>query len=334
MADERRGPFRHAVGMQTTTPSTAARVSALTKTYGSHTAVSDVSFEIPRGAVVGLIGPNGAGKTTVMKAMLGLVRPTTGSIELLGERVGSAGWGATLHRVGAMIEAPPIYQRMTARENLELQAISIGLRADTPRIEEILRLVDLADRADERPRGYSLGMKQRLGIAVTLIGRPELVILDEPANGLDPAGIREIRSLLRRLPEDGTTVLVSSHQLAEVQQACDSLIVLANGRTITSGSTVDILEQHQVDAYDVVVAASERASASQALSAAGSVVSSTNDLLVVEPPTGYSGSDLNRLLAEQGIYAESIARQVVSLEAAFLEMTDRTTDTQLIGASS
>ena len=323
--------------MHTSTTTTAAKVSALTKRYGSHTAVSDVTFEIPSGAVVGLIGPNGAGKTTVMKAMLGLVGPTAGSVELLGARVGSAGWGSTLHRVGAMIEAPPIYQRMTARENLQLQAISVGLSATSPRIDEILKLVDLYDRADDRARGYSLGMKQRLGIGVTLIGRPELVILDEPANGLDPAGIREIRRLLRRLPEDGTTVLVSSHQLAEVQQACDSLVVLANGRTIVEGSTTEILDAHQVDAFDIEIEAPAITAALDALALAGARVGANGTTLAVEPPAGWTGTDLNKALVAAGVYAESIARQTVSLEAAFLEMTENASSEStpaLIGASS
>ena len=193
------------------------QVRHLSKQYGTHTVVEDLTFSIPRNNVVGLIGPNGAGKTTTMKMLLGLVQPTGGDITLLDRTVGEPGWGDVLSRVGSMIEAPPIYGRLTARQNLQYQSLAVDGTVENGEVDRLLRLVDLADRADDRPRGYSLGMRQRLGIAIALVGQPELVILDEPGNGLDPAGIIEMRNLMKRLPEAGTTVLVSSHQLAEVE---------------------------------------------------------------------------------------------------------------------
>jgi len=296
-------------------------VRHLSKRYGDHTVVDDLTFSIPRNNVVGLIGPNGAGKTTAMKMLLGLVRPSGGDIALLGRTVGESGWGDALHRVGSMIEAPPIYDRLTARQNLQYQGLAVGGVVDDTEIDQLLRLVDLADRADDRPRGYSLGMRQRLGIAITLVGQPELVILDEPGNGLDPAGILEIRRLMGRLPETGTTVLVSSHQLAEVQQACDQLIILANGRTVAQGSTAQILSGRSQHAFHVTVPDNESNRTAAVLRAAQlAVTERIGSTFVIEPPSSVGGSDLNRLLTAAEIWASSITQPVVSLEDAFLDL--------------
>ena len=297
-------------------------VRHLTKRYGSATVVDDVSFSINPGDVVGLIGPNGAGKSTVMKSLIGLVRPSGGHLELLGHAVGSAGWSEALTRVGSMIEAPPLYPRLTARQNLRYQMLAVGQPVDELRIDEILELVGLLAEGDHRPATFSLGMKQRLGIGICLVGRPELVILDEPANGLDPAGIREIRSLLRRLPETGTTVLVSSHQLAEVQQACDSLVVLDQGRLVTAGSTDEIVESRREHAFEITVDPAEHARCLSTLEAAGHLVTAVDlDRLDVRPPVDIRGRDLVRTLAEAGIYPDSLSPKTVSLEEAFLELT-------------
>jgi len=163
-------------------------VRHLSKRYGTHTVVDDLTFTIPRNHVVGLIGPNGAGKTTTMKMLLGLVRPSGGDVHLLGRTLGEPRWGDVLHRVGSMIEAPPIYDRLTARQNLEYQSLAVSGSIDGGQVDELLRLVDLADRADDRPRRYSLGMRQRLGIAITPVGAPDLVILHAPRNRPAPAG--------------------------------------------------------------------------------------------------------------------------------------------------
>lgn len=299
-------------------------VRHLSKRYGTHTVVDDLTFSIPRNTVVGLIGPNGAGKTTTMKMILGLVRPSGGDISLLGRTIGESRWGEALNRVGSMIEAPPIYNRLTARQNLQYQGLAVSGAVNDEEVEELLRLVDLVDRADDRPRGYSLGMRQRLGIAITLVGDPELVILDEPGNGLDPAGIIEIRKLMGRLPETGTTVLVSSHQLAEVQQACDQLIILANGRTVAQGTTAQILSGRSQHVFHVTVDGSETTQAATTLRAAGlAVVAQMDTTFVIEPPSEVSGRDINHLLASTGVYASAISQPETSLEDAFLELVQQ-----------
>lgn len=296
----------------------------MSKRYGPSTVVDDLSFSIPRNHVVGLIGPNGAGKTTTMKMLLGLVRPTGGDICLLDRTVGEPRWGDALNRVGSMIEAPPIYDRLTARQNLQYQGLAVRGAADNDEVDELLRLVDLADRADDRPRGYSLGMRQRLGIAITLVGQPELVILDEPGNGLDPAGIIEIRQLMGRLSESGTTVLVSSHQLAEVQQACDQLIILANGRTVAQGTTADILSGRSQHLFHITVDESETERTADTLRQAGlAVVEQVGTTFVIEPPLEVGGRDLNQLLAASEVFASSISQPVASLEDAFLDLVQQ-----------
>lgn len=299
-------------------------VRHLSKRYGEHTVVDDLNFSIPRNQVVGLLGPNGSGKTTTMKMLLGLVRPTGGDISLLGRTLGEPRWGDVLHRVGSMIEAPPIYDRLTARQNLRYQSLAVCGSIDDEQVDQLLSLVDLADRSDDRPRGYSLGMRQRLGIAITLVGQPDLVILDEPGNGLDPAGIIEIRQLVGRLTETGTTVLVSSHQLAEIQQVCDQLIILANGRTVAQGTTSEILCARSQHTFHVTVDDRETKPAADALHAAGLVVTERiGTTLVIEPPPEISGRDLNRLLAATEIYASSINQPAASLEDAFLDLVQQ-----------
>ncbi len=304
-----------------TTMNSAAEVRHLSKRYGDHVAVDDLSFSIPLGGVVGLIGPNGAGKTTTLKMLLGLVKPTGGEIQLLDAQVGASGWGTVLKRVGSMIEEPPIYDRLTARQNLQYQSLAVVGRVDDQQIDEILKLVDLADRADDRPRAYSLGMKQRLGIGISLIGNPELVLLDEPANGLDPMGIIDIRKLLRRLPENGTTVLVSSHQLAEVQQACDRLIILANGRLVTQGTVDEILGSNTSHVFRVSLAEAEVSRAHELFTSLGHRVEVAGpSSLMISPPADTGGDLINRFLVETGIYASEITKPTVSLEDAFLDL--------------
>lgn len=312
-----------------------SEVRHLSKRYGQHTVVDDLNFSIPAGHVVGLIGPNGAGKTTTMKMLLGLVRPSGGEINLLDRTVGAPGWGDALKRVGSMIEAPPIYDRMTARQNLRYQALAVSGRVDDDEIDGLLKLVDLFDRADDRPRGYSLGMRQRLGIATTLIGNPELVILDEPGNGLDPAGILEIRRLMGRLPEMGTTVLVSSHQLAEVQQACDQLVILANGRTVAQGTTEEILAGRSQHRFHVTVDGDEVNRTTHALRVAElTVIDRFANTFVIEPPKAVGGRDINRTLVAADVFASTINQPIASLEDAFLDLVQESNTPALEGAAS
>jgi ABC-2 type transport system ATP-binding protein len=203
----------------------AIELSGLTKRYGRRVAVDRLDLVLPRGGVIGFLGPNGAGKTTTMAMLLGLVRPSGGDGAVLGAPLGDP--GAYLHRVGALIEEPAFYPALTGRENLELLATLAD--HDPASVPALLARVGLAGRGDDRFRGYSMGMRQRLGIAAALLGDPELLILDEPANGLDPAGIREMWRLVGRLGGEERTVLVSSHVVRELEDVCDRLVVMDRG---------------------------------------------------------------------------------------------------------
>jgi len=209
---------------------TLAELDGLVKRYGDATVVDCLRLTVPEGAVFGLLGPNGAGKTTSIKVLLGLARASAGHVELLGEVPGSPGFPAALRQVGSLIEGPALFARASARDNLRIEAAARRLAAPDARIDEMLELVGLAHRADSPAGSFSLGMRQRLGLAIALLASPRLVVLDEPTNGLDPAGIVEIRELIRELPARGTTVLVSSHLLAEVQLMCDRAAILHHGR--------------------------------------------------------------------------------------------------------
>jgi ABC-type multidrug transport system ATPase subunit len=205
---------------------------------GDVTAVDGIDLQVPEGAIYGFLGPNGAGKSTTIRMLLGLVRPTTGTIRLFGELVRPGGT-RHLRRTGALIEAPSLYPHLTARENLELTRRLT--RTGHSRIEHLLKTVDLLDAAD-RPAGrYSTGMRQRLGLALALMNDPELLILDEPTNGLDPAGIHEIRELIRRIPEElGSTVFLSSHHLGEVEQIASHVGIIHKGKLLYQGSLKDL----------------------------------------------------------------------------------------------
>ena len=217
----------------------ALALDGLTKRYGDRTVVDGLTVEIPQGAIAGFIGPNGAGKTTTMAMLLGLVAPTAGDGRVLGQPLGAP--ARYLHRVGALLEGPALWPGLTGRENLRVLA-ELG-RRDMGRIDEVLALVGLSDRADDRFGRYSLGMKQRLGVAAALLGDPELLILDEPSNGLDPAGIREMRRLIAAIADQRRTVLVSSHILAELEHVCDWLMVIDGGRLVYTGPVAGFVTQ-------------------------------------------------------------------------------------------
>jgi ABC-2 type transport system ATP-binding protein len=219
----------------------AIRSTGLTKEYGRIRAVDGLDLDVPRGSITGFVGPNGAGKTTTIRMLLGLIRPSGGSAEVLGENVNNP--SAYLSRVGSLIEGPAFHPTLSGRRNLEVLASLGGF--PRARIDDVLEIVGLTDRARDRFRTYSLGMKQRLGVAAALLPDPELVVLDEPSNGLDPAGIIEMRSLLRSLRERGTTVFVSSHLLGEVEQIADWLVVLDHGRLLFQGPVADLLARQQ-----------------------------------------------------------------------------------------
>jgi ABC-2 type transport system ATP-binding protein len=209
---------------------------SLTRHFGAVKAVEDLDLEVPCGGVSAFLGPNGSGKTTTIRLLLGLLKPTAGTCEVLGRPAGDLG---ALSRIGAMVENPSLYPHLTGRENLEITQL---IRAcPRHRLDEALTLVGLMEAADRPTQGYSLGMKQRLSLAMALLHEPELLILDEPTNGLDPAGIREMRELIRELPKrTGATVFLSTHMLAEAEQVADHVVILAQGRARFQGSPAEL----------------------------------------------------------------------------------------------
>ncbi|MFF9075077.1 ABC transporter ATP-binding protein [Streptomyces sp. NPDC014735] len=220
----------------------ALTIRGLHKHYGPHRALDGVDLTVEAGEVYGLLGPNGAGKTTLMKALLGLQRPTSGTIEIFGRPVGRE----TLAEVGALIEVPGLWPNLTADETLKLHAKLRGV--PTEWIDPALHLVKMTDARRRKVGAYSLGMRWRLGIAVALLARPRLIVLDEPTNGLDPVGIREMRGIIRSLAGEGVAVLIASHQLAEVAQVCDRVQVLASGRTQYEGPLAGLAVDGDVEA--------------------------------------------------------------------------------------
>ncbi|MDP3406061.1 MAG: ABC transporter ATP-binding protein [Brevundimonas sp.] len=210
----------------------------LTKTYGSVRALDGLSLSIPRGGVYGVLGPNGAGKSTLFRILLGLIRPTDGEATVMGGQIGDVAAG---RRMGSMIETPRYPPYMTARQVLEWLSLAHGLKADATRVSAWLERVGLAEAADRKVRGFSVGMLQRLGVAAALIADPELVILDEPTSGMDPPGIQEMRALIRSLAErDGITVILASHQLLEVQRVCDRVAIMNRGKLVREGAVSEL----------------------------------------------------------------------------------------------
>jgi ABC-2 type transport system ATP-binding protein len=211
----------------------------LCKTYGARVAVADVSFSVRRGEVFGFLGPNGAGKTTTIRMLVGLVRPTSGRVVIAGHDLAGSR-EAALARLGCIVESPDFYDYLTGRENLEHFARMVGPEA-LARVDELGDLVHLRERLDDRVGTYSLGMRQRLGIAQALLGAPDLLVLDEPANGLDPAGIYDLRALLRRLADErGLGVFVSSHLLGEIEKVCDRVAIVHRGRALAEGTMAEL----------------------------------------------------------------------------------------------
>ena len=216
---------------------TVIEIRGLTKTYGTVRALDGLTLSIPRGGVYGILGPNGAGKSTLFRTLLGLIRPTAGEATVMGGRIGDP---AATRRMGAMIETPRFPPFMTARQVLVWLSYAHG-GVPTAEIEAWLKRVGLAEAADRRVRGFSVGMLQRLGVAAALMTRPDLVILDEPTSGMDPPGIQEMRALIRSLADDdGVTVILASHQLQEVQRVCDRVAIFNKGKVITEGRVSDL----------------------------------------------------------------------------------------------
>ena len=290
------------------------RTDALTKYYGSILAVDSLSLQVPRGHVFGLLGPNGSGKTTLISMLLGLVRPSSGSFSLL---EAGTGQDEALHRIGAIVETPSFYPNLSGRRNLAyFQGIS-G-RGTPGELDGLLEQVGLGERGGDRFGTYSLGMKQRLGLAYTLLGGPELLLLDEPTNGMDPAGMAEVRELIRELGTAGRTVLISSHLLHEVEQVCDSVAILSKGKLIAQGAVAELLQPRE----QVRLRTSDDAKARAILGALEWIeeVKSEDGALVVAVAHARS-TELSAALSRQEVYVTEIAPVQVSLEEYFLEIT-------------
>jgi ABC-type multidrug transport system ATPase subunit len=286
----------------------------LSKRYGDRVAVDRVSLQVRRGEVYGFLGPNGAGKTTTLRMLVGLIRPSAGSATVVGRRPGHP---AGLARIGSLIEAPAFYPYLSGRDNLR----ALARRAAVPagRVDAVLDEVELSDRAGDKFSTYSLGMKQRLGVAAALLKDPELLILDEPTNGLDPQGIRDMRELLRALGAGDRTVLLSSHLLGEVQQVCDRVGVISEGQLI-SQSTVGELRGHSqlivtAKPLDVAYACLDQLLGSDLVSIDGGVL--RVDLDADDERVG----EVNRALVHHGVMVTGLQRDERTLEEVFLQMT-------------
>ncbi len=301
-------------------PGTSLAVSTdgLTKRFGERTVVDGVALAVPRGSVSGFVGPNGAGKTTTIRMLLGLVRPTAGSGRVLGGSLADP--ASYLGRVGALIESPAFYPQLSGRDNLRALA-RLG-RISPSAVGPALERAGLSARADDRYRTYSLGMKQRLGIAAALLPGPELLILDEPTNGLDPAGIVEMRGLIRSLAGDGITVLVSSHLISEIEQVCDHVVMIRAGRLVHQGSVAELQAAQQPGFLVAAEHDADQLDLATALDAAGCTVSALpgETALTVEAAS-LSAADINRLAAASGITLRQLTERTRSLERAFFALT-------------
>lgn len=290
------------------------RVERLTKRFGDVVAVDDLSFTVGHGTVTGFLGPNGAGKTTTLRVLLGLAAPTSGSATVLGvpyRRLADAP-----HRVGAVLEVTDFNPGRTGRDHLRTLALSAGI--PTTRVAEVLSLVELSNVARKRVKGYSLGMRQRLGLAASLLGEPDVLVLDEPANGLDPEGVRWLRDFLRAFVADGRTVFVSSHVLAEVAQTVDRVVIINDGKLVTATSLQDLTRR---STQTVRVRTPEPTRLAEVLSAAGLEAAPLGDdrLSVARS----SSAEVGELAAANGIPLHELVGETPSLEDIFLSITGR-----------
>jgi ABC-2 type transport system ATP-binding protein len=296
-------------------------IDGLRKVYrrlrgASTRALDGLDLEVPDGGVFGFLGPNGAGKTTTIRCLLGLVRSTGGRSRILGAD-SHRELASVIGRIGSIVETPQFFPNFSGRRNLELLARLDGIGRS--RVREVLDLVGLGSRAASPFRTYSLGMKQRLGLAAALLKDPELLILDEPANGLDPAGIKEVRDLIRRLGDEGRTVFVSSHLLGEVQQMCDRVAILARGRLVTEGLVADVVARGR--ASRLLVRVEPLNAALETLRAAGMEAAADGDRIFVRLPAE-DAARVTEVLAGARMYVSELRPEEIDLETVFLELTE------------
>jgi ABC-2 type transport system ATP-binding protein len=302
----------------------AVEVHALRKTYRggfrgqSRKALDGLDLVVPEGEVHGFLGPNGSGKTTTLRVLTGLIHSDAGSVEILGHSVPDR-LPEVVNRMSAVVESPRFFPPFTGRVNLSLLAQVAGFPDD--RVEEVLDTVGLSGRGNDRVGTYSLGMRQRLGIAAALLKRPRLMLLDEPTNGLDPIGMRDVRTLIVRLAGTGVTILLSSHLLHEVQQVCTSVTIVSHGRAVRAGPVEEVLASTSIagTGAQVRVKVADAHAAAAVLSAAGLTVVADEGLCTVR---GAPSGTVNRLLGQSGIWADEVATDQAGLEDVFLSLIE------------
>ena len=292
------------------------RTVALSKSYGRRLAVDHLDLEVGRGELFGFLGPNGAGKTTTIQMALGLIAPTQGAVEVLGREV-RAHRAEVLPRIGALVESPALYGYMSGRDNLRAVGDVLGGVAEK-RIDEVLEIVSLKGRDRDRVKTYSMGMKQRLGLAIALLNDPDLLILDEPANGLDPAGIVEMRDLLRDLAASGKTVFISSHVLSEVQQICTRVAIINHGRLVRVAPVAELIQAP--GEFEVKVDAPAALLQALRVQPWGRDARSDDGVVVTGTPDG-RGRTLIQFLVEGGFSPDFVTPRHRDLEEIFLSLT-------------
>ena len=301
---------------------TVIETKALCKQYGPHTAVDHVELHVPQGCVYGFIGPNGAGKSTTMKMLLGLIHPTAGRVRLLGQELTEKSRLPLLRQTGSLIESPAGYLHLTAQENLEIVADLKGVPHKD--IGRVLDIVHLTQDRNRRVGQYSLGMKQRLGIAMALLGSPKLLILDEPTNGLDPAGIQEMRALIRNMPAaTGATVLISSHLLGEMEQMVEQVGIIDHGHILFEGPLTE-LQRHSRG--NVTLRLLDPAKAAPILRANGLTAHSDSCVVTLPPLQDALLADLVQKLAACGAGVVELTPHTKTLEEIFLSLTSEEAD--------
>lgn len=294
------------------------QTTELTKAYGKRVAVNCLDLKVMRGEVFGFLGPNGAGKTTTIRMLLNLIKPTSGEVHLFGESL-SRHAQRLLPRVGALIEQPAFQGYLSGLDNLLVVGGYTG-GISRGRVDEVLEIVGLRERGADRYSTYSLGMRQRLGVGAALLNNPELIILDEPGNGLDPAGIVEMRELVRTLAQAGKTIFVSSHILAEIRQFCTRIGIIQSGRLIGTGSVDELLRS--THCWEVEAENPEQLAQELSQVPFLSKVSVEHGLVIIDAPT-LRGRDLIRYLVQRNIWPESVRRSEEDLEHIFLRLTDK-----------
>ncbi len=297
----------------------AVRATGLVKRYGAVAAVDGIDVRVEIGRVHGVLGPNGAGKTTLLRMLFGLVRPDSGSLQIFGKAQEESGAGV-LDGVAGFVESPRFYPYLSGRRNLQLLSALDG-SGDTDRIDEVLDAVSLSDRAADKVGGYSFGMRQRLGVAASLLRSPRLLVLDEPANGLDPAGIRDMRSLITKLAADGLTVLLSSHDMNEVEVVCDSVTILRAGTVVFEGSMSELRERAPDPAHRLRTSDDHRALVQAKVAPGIRAVPHADDGLAVTAGRDHLDAYVVGL-GRSGIAVRALELQQTPLESLFFLLTE------------